>query len=48
MEFLDGFTNWKTDLLSSKCDLKLAYKAGALLGEIHSRSLYDSKGFEQK
>jgi len=41
MEFLDGFTNWKDDLLSGICDLQLAYKAGALLGEIHFRSWDD-------
>lgn len=38
MEFLDGFANWKTDMLAGTCDTALARKAGALLGEIHARS----------
>lgn len=41
MEFLDGFANWKTDMLAGTCDTALARKAGALLGEIHARSWND-------
>lgn len=41
MEFLDGFANWKTDMLAGTCDTALARKAGALLGEIHARSWHD-------
>jgi len=42
MEYLDGFANWKSDMLAGTCDTGLARKAGTLLGEIHARSWNDS------
>ena len=41
MEYLDGFQNWKDELLKGDCDVELARKAGELLGEIHRRSWGD-------
>ena len=41
MEYLDGFANWKQDLLAAKCDATLSRTAGALLGEIHAHSWGD-------
>jgi aminoglycoside phosphotransferase (APT) family kinase protein len=41
MEYLDGFRNWKQELLAGECDIKLASQAGVLLGEIHARSWSD-------
>ncbi len=41
MEYLEGFHNWKEDLLAGYCDAKLAYDAGVLLGEIHNQSWDD-------
>lgn len=41
MEFLDGFQNWKSDLLAGQIHLSLARQAGALLGEIHARTWAD-------
>ncbi|MGF1452935.1 MAG: phosphotransferase family protein, partial [Opitutales bacterium] len=38
MEFLDGFANWKQDMLKGRCDLAIAETTGALLGEIHRQS----------
>jgi aminoglycoside phosphotransferase (APT) family kinase protein len=41
MEFLDGFQNWKSDLLAGHLNLSLARQAGVLLGEIHARTWGD-------
>jgi len=41
MEFLDGFRNWKEVMLEGECEIELAWKAGQLLGEIHTRSWGD-------
>jgi aminoglycoside phosphotransferase (APT) family kinase protein len=38
MEYLDGFRNWKQDLLDGQCRADLAGQAGSLLGEIHAKS----------
>lgn len=46
MEFLDGFSNWKSDMLQGHCDVDLARKAGGLLGEIHARSWGDATARE--
>jgi len=43
MEFLDGFRNWKQDLLAGKCDINLASQAGSLLGEIHAHTWGNSQ-----
>ena len=41
MEYLEGFSNWKQDLLAGICDISLAKQAGTLLGEIHAYSWGD-------
>lgn len=41
MEFLDGFKNWKSDLLGRVFETSLAVKAGSLLGRIHQTSWDD-------
>ena len=46
MEYLSGFKNWKQILLAGQCDITLAYNAGKLLGEIHSRSWGDRELLE--
>jgi len=38
MEFLDGFRNWKEDLLAGTLEPSLCRVAGELLGEIHAHS----------
>lgn len=43
MEFLDGFCNWKEELLKGHFDESLASKAGLLLGEIHAHSWGDKE-----
>lgn len=42
MEYLDGFANWKSDLLGGRFDGDLAGAAGGLLGAIHARSWDDA------
>jgi aminoglycoside phosphotransferase (APT) family kinase protein len=41
MDYLDGFANWKTDLLKGTCDPALARTAGSLLGAIHAQTWND-------
>ena len=41
MEFLEGFTNWKADLLAGQFDVALAGEAGRILGKIHAASWND-------
>lgn len=41
MEFLDGFTNWKEDLLTGRFELDVAKAAGQTLGKIHAASWDD-------
>lgn len=41
MEFLDGFANWKTELLAGRSSPALAARAATILGEIHARSFGD-------
>lgn len=43
MEYLDGFVNWKEELLAGNCDVHVARRAGALLGEIHRRTWHDPR-----
>ena len=43
MEYLDGFRNWKQDLLDGNCDAAVARSAGELLGVVHARSWGDEK-----
>ncbi|MBB3206748.1 5-methylthioribose kinase [Rhodopirellula rubra] len=43
MEYLEGYRNWKDDLLAGHCDVDLARRAGVLVGEIHSRTWGDSR-----
>lgn len=43
MEYLDGFSNLKLDLLEGRCAADLAHKAGLLLGEIHACSRGDGE-----
>ncbi|EMI56864.1 phosphotransferase family protein [Rhodopirellula sallentina] len=47
MEYLDGFSNWKQDLLDGECDMSLARSVGELLGEIHATTWGDPKVAEQ-
>jgi aminoglycoside phosphotransferase (APT) family kinase protein len=42
MEFLDGYTTWKDDLLAGRCDPRLAAAAGTLLGDIHRTTFGDA------
>lgn len=41
MEYLEGFHNWKADLLAGECDCELALQAGRVLGTIHAHSWSD-------
>lgn len=43
MEYLDGFHNWKTDLLAGRYDHSLGRKAGELMGAIHRQSWNDTE-----
>lgn len=43
MEFLDGFRNWKTELLEGSFDPRIAGRAGHLLGTIHAASWGDPR-----
>jgi len=43
MEYLDGFANFKDELLAANLDIKSAEQAGKLLGEIHSNSWQNIK-----
>ena len=47
MEFLDGFANWKSEMLGGWFDPALATAAGRLLGEIHARSWGDAEARER-
>lgn len=38
MEYLEGFLNWKTELMAGRVVPDVASRAGKLLGEIHRRS----------
>jgi aminoglycoside phosphotransferase (APT) family kinase protein len=42
MEFLEGFANWKSELLVGRADPGTATRAAAILGEIHARSHGDA------
>lgn len=49
MEYLEGFANWKRDLLSGRCATEIAARAGDLLGRIHRASRGDpevARGFD--
>jgi aminoglycoside phosphotransferase (APT) family kinase protein len=41
MEFLEGFSNWKTELLAGRSSPEVAARAAGVLGEIHARSRGD-------
>jgi aminoglycoside phosphotransferase (APT) family kinase protein len=42
MEFIEGFANWKSELLDGRADPATAARAAAILGEIHARSHGDT------
>ena len=47
MEFLDGFANWKEDMLAGHFDLDIASAAGQTLGKIHACSWNDTEVAKQ-
>lgn len=42
MEYIDNLPNWKTDLLRNIISLRVAERAGTLLGRLHERSSHRS------
>lgn len=42
MEYLEGFINWKQDLLAGRFDVEVAKMAGRILGKIHASSWNDA------
>lgn len=47
MEFLEGFTNWKTALLAGEANPSIAARAAGILGEIHASSWHDPVAAER-